>query len=196
MNLVSEYLAPNDLAHNVHIEGDYAFISHYSSGVVVLDIHDPTDPVEVAIYDTYAQNDNSVFAGCWGVYPHTSNNMVFTSNIEGYLNIFQFNDIEIDVDAETALPGAFVLYQNYPNPFNPITTLRYDLPENAMVTIMIYDIMGRRIKTLVNIDQTAGYRSIQWDATNDLGQPVSAGVYLYLIQAEEFRDTKKMVLMK
>ena len=97
---------------------------------------------------------------------------------------------------EPVLPSGFALYPNYPNPFNPITTLRYDLPENAMVTIMIYDIMGRRIKTLVNIDQTAGYRSIQWDATNDLGQPVSAGVYLYLIQAEEFRDTKKMVLMK
>ena len=94
------------------------------------------------------------------------------------------------------LPSSFALHPNYPNPFNPITALRYDLPENGMVTIMIYDIMGRRIKTLVNIDQTAGYRSIQWDATNDLGQPVSAGVYLYLIQAEEFRDTRKMVLMK
>ena len=79
---------------------------------------------------------------------------------------------------------------------NPVTTLRYDLPEDAMVTIMIYDLMGRRIRTLVNIDQTAGYRSIHWNATNDLGQAVSAGMYIYTIQAGEFRQTKKMVLLK
>ena len=196
VNLVAEYLAPNDLAHNVHIEGDYAFISHYTSGLVVLDIHDPTDPVEVAIYDTYAQNDNSVFAGCWGVYPHTSNNMVFTSNIEGYLNIFQFNDIDIDVDAETVLPGAFVLYQNYPNPFNPITTLHYDLPENSYVNVTVYDMLGRAVKTLVNSTQDAGLKSVVWNAANDYGNPVSAGVYLYQIRAGDFVQTRKMVLLK
>ena len=196
VNLVAEYLAPNDLAHNVHIEGDYAFISHYTSGVVVLDIHDPTDPVEVAIYDTYAQNDNPVFAGCWGVYPHTANGMVFTSNIEGYLNIFQFNDIDIDVDTETALPGAFVLYQNYPNPFNPITTLHYDLPENSYVNVTVYDMLGRAVKTLVNSTQDAGFKSVVWNAANDYGNPVSAGVYLYQIRAGDFVQTRKMVLLK
>ena len=196
VNLVAEYLAPNDLAHNVHIEGDYAFISHYTSGVVVLDIHDPTDPVEVAIYDTYAQNDNSVFAGCWGVYPHTANGMVFTSSIEGYLHIFQFNDIDIDVDAETALPGAFVLHQNYPNPFNPVTTLRYDLPENSYVNVTVYDMLGRAVKTLVNSTQDAGLKSVVWNAANDYGNPVSAGVYLYQIRAGDFVQTRKMVLLK
>ena len=196
VNLVAEYLAPNDLAHNVHVEGDYAFISHYTSGVVVLDIHDPTDPVEVAIYDTYAQNDNSVFAGCWGVYPHTANGMVFTSSIEGYLHIFQFDESVIDVDAETALPGEFVLYQNYPNPFNPITTLHYDLPENSYVNVTVYDMLGRAVKTLVNSTQDAGFKSVVWNAANDYGNPVSAGVYLYQIKAGEFVQTRKMVLLK
>jgi flagellar hook assembly protein FlgD len=56
--------------------------------------------------------------------------------------------------------------------------------------------MGRNIKSLVNTDQTAGYRSIRWNATNDLGEPVSAGMYIYMIQAGEFRQTKKMVLLK
>ena len=65
-----------------------------------------------------------------------------------------------------------------------------------MVTITIYDLMGRRIRTLVNIDQAAGYRSIHWNATNDLGQAVSAGMYIYTIQAGEFMQTKKMVLLK
>jgi arabinogalactan endo-1,4-beta-galactosidase len=85
---------------------------------------------------------------------------------------------------------------NYPNPFNPITTLEYDLPEDAVVNITIYDMMGRVVNTLVNGSQTAGYKSIQWDATNNLGDPVSAGLYIYTIQVGEFRQTKKMVLLK
>ena len=82
------------------------------------------------------------------------------------------------------------------NPFNPVTTLRYNLPEDALISITIYDMMGRQIKTLINSMQAAGYRSIQWNATNDAGSPMSAGIYSYMIQAGEFRQTKKMVLLK
>ena len=74
--------------------------------------------------------------------------------------------------------------------------LRYDLPENSQVIIMIYDIMGREVRTLVNNQQSAGYKSVVWNATNNLGQPVSAGMYLYRISAGEFHSVKKMVLMK
>ena len=94
------------------------------------------------------------------------------------------------------MPGNSALHQNYPNPFNPTTQIKYDLPEDAMVSITIYDIMGRSIKSLVNSQQTAGYRSIQWNATNNLGEPVSAGMYIYMIHAGDFRQTKKMVLLK
>jgi hypothetical protein len=93
-------------------------------------------------------------------------------------------------------PKTFALHQNYPNPFNPITQIKYDLPEDALVKITIYDLMGRSIKSLVNSKQTAGYRSIQWNATNNIGEPVSAGMYIYMIQAGQFRQTKKMVLLK
>jgi len=94
------------------------------------------------------------------------------------------------------LPEVFALHQNYPNPFNPVTTLRYDLPENGHVNITIYDMLGRQVKTLINQTQDAGYRSVIWDATNDYGKPVSAGIYLYQIQAGEYMQTKKMVLLK
>jgi hypothetical protein len=93
-------------------------------------------------------------------------------------------------------PTSFVLHQSHPNPFNPTTQIKYDLPEDALVSINIYDLMGRSIKSLVNSNQSAGYRSIQWNATNNLGEPVSAGMYIYMIQAGEFRQTKKMVLLK
>ncbi|MDP7529881.1 MAG: T9SS type A sorting domain-containing protein, partial [Candidatus Marinimicrobia bacterium] len=94
------------------------------------------------------------------------------------------------------IPENFRLFQNHPNPFNPTTTLRYDLPDDAMVTITVYNMMGRVVCDLVSRQQTAGYRSIQWNATNNTGQPVSAGVYLYTIEAGEFRQTRKMVLLK
>ena len=94
------------------------------------------------------------------------------------------------------IPLKYLLHQNYPNPFNPVTTLRYDLPEDALVNITIYDMMGRQISTLVSSLQSAGYKSIQWNGTNDAGQPVSAGVYLYKTQAGDYSQTKKMVLLK
>ena len=94
------------------------------------------------------------------------------------------------------MPIDFHLYQNYPNPFNPITTLSYSLPSDEPVNITIFDIMGRVVKTLANGSQTAGFRSIQWNATNNRNEPVSAGLYLYTIEAGDFRQTKKMVLLK
>ena len=98
--------------------------------------------------------------------------------------------------SEKLFPLSYTLNQNYPNPFNPTTTLHYDLPEDALVNITIYDMIGRQVSTLVSSQQTAGYKSVRWNATNDNGSPVSAGLYLYTIQAGEFRQTKKMVLLK
>ena len=112
------------------------------------------------------------------------------------VDIVMITDPENSGIDNDVLPYKFALHQNYPNPFNPVTTLRYDLPEDAMANITIYDMMGRQVSTLVNRKQTAGYKSVQWNATNNAGSPVSAGIYLYMIQAGEFRQTKKMVLLK
>jgi len=100
------------------------------------------------------------------------------------------------LERKAIIPIAYTLHQNYPNPFNPITSLRYDLPEQAQVTLTIYDLMGREITQLVNTTQKAGYKSIQWNATDMYGKPVSAGVYLYQILANDFIQTKKMVFLK
>ena len=104
--------------------------------------------------------------------------------------------ININYSQDEFTPVEFEIQQAYPNPFNPVTTLHYDLPKNTFVNITIYDVIGRVVKNLVSSQQTAGYRSIQWNATNNTGQQVSAGLYLYAIQAGEFRQTRKMVLIK
>ncbi|MEE1572774.1 MAG: PKD domain-containing protein, partial [Candidatus Neomarinimicrobiota bacterium] len=103
---------------------------------------------------------------------------------------------ELSIGHETMIPGLFALHQNYPNPFNPITSLRYGLPEQALVTLTIYDLMGRKVTQLVSTTQEAGYQSVRWDATDSFGKPVSAGVYLYQIRAGDFVQTRKMVLLK
>ena len=105
-------------------------------------------------------------------------------------------DNALGVNLNANIPNQLALHQNFPNPFNPITSLRYDLPEDALVNITIYDMMGRVVSNLVSSTQNAGYKSIQWNATNNIGQPVSAGLYLYSIEAGDFRQTKKMVLLK
>ena len=100
------------------------------------------------------------------------------------------------ISEELLLPESFTLHQNYPNPFNPTTTISYDLPEQALVTLGIYDILGKQIKTLVNQSQDAGNKTTFWNGTDNLGRQVSAGVYLYQIQAGEFTQTRKMLLLK
>jgi len=93
-------------------------------------------------------------------------------------------------------PEKFRLIQNYPNPFNPLTIISYELLEDSYVSVTIYDLLGNVINNLVSINQSSGYKSVQWNATNNLGQPVSAGVYLYSIETKDFRQTKKMILLK
>lgn len=101
----------------------------------------------------------------------------------------------VEIKKKTNLTS-FQIYFNYPNPFNPITTLHYDLPEDKMVNITIYDIMGNVVRNLLQSKQIAGNKSIQWNATNDKNETVSAGIYLYTIDLGNFRKTKKMLLLK
>jgi len=97
------------------------------------------------------------------------------------------------------LPEDFYVSQNYPNPFNPTTTISYQLPAGKVqyfVILKIYDALGRLVKVLVEEQQTPGIHQIIWDGTDDTGRAVASGIYLYTIQAGDFRMTKKMVLMR
>jgi hypothetical protein len=102
----------------------------------------------------------------------------------------------VSVGDEMKEPTAFSLKGNYPNPFNPITNIHYELYKNTQVKITIYDVLGREVRQLVSGELVSGYHKTIWDATNDHGKQVSAGVYLYQIQAGEFVQVKKMVLLK
>ena len=84
-----------------------------------------------------------------------------------------------------------MLRQNYPNPFNPVTTINYELPQRSDVQITIYDLLGRKVTTLVSETQDAGYKSVKWDATI-----VPSGMYFYQIKIGDYVQTNKMVVLK
>jgi hypothetical protein len=94
-------------------------------------------------------------------------------------------------EPEPGIPEEFGLSQNYPNPFNPATKISFSLPKAGNVTLVVYDILGREVATIVNEFTTAGNHTIDFNASN-----LSSGVYLYKIQAGDFTETKKMMLIK
>ena len=123
-------------------------------------------------------------------YSHADNlrNIIFNE----ILLFFENDSLSVDMSLH---PEKIQIKQNYPNPFNPTTTLEYYLPRDLFVDISIYDMLGNKIKSLVQRNQVSGFKSVQWNAQNNQGEPVSAGVYLYKIQADGFSQTKKMILV-
>ena len=112
------------------------------------------------------------------------------------LDTSECEELQLELPSTNYSPKSFKVNQNYPNPFNPITNLNYELADDAYVSITIYDILGNVINSLVNTNQPSGYKTIQWNATNNQGQSVSAGVYLYSIEVGGSRQVKKMILLK
>lgn len=101
-----------------------------------------------------------------------------------------------DIEDEQQIPLSFNLSQNYPNPFNPETTIEYQVPKQGKVTIQIFNILGQKVTTLVDGVQTAGVHQIQWSGRDDLGRPVSTGVYIYRMKAGDFVKVNKMLFLK
>ncbi len=110
---------------------------------------------------------------------------------------YQMNPVAVEETELLILPGEFLLCQNSPNPFNPTTQIRYNLPDETRVSLVIYDILGREIRTLINEKQAAGYKHIIWDGRNTAGKIVSAGCYLYQLNTDKgFSKVMKMLFLK
>lgn len=106
-------------------------------------------------------------------------------------------EIAVNVEIEdAAIPNEFVVHQNYPNPFNPTTKISYELPKAEKVEIVIYNIFGQKVRTIISEYQRPGYHSVIWDGTGNTGERVSSGVYYYKVTAGKYNVTKKMTFMK
>ena len=128
-----------------------------------------------------------------------SNTFVITSTDNaGNVGAGTLNLILVGVDDldEAALPDRFALNQNYPNPFNPATVIEFDLPRRSNVSITIFNLLGQKVVELVDEEYPAGSHQITWDGISSSGQRASTGIYFYRLVAEDFINTKKMILLK
>jgi hypothetical protein len=115
--------------------------------------------------------------------------------VDLYFDGYTYTDVR-DEETQTNMPVNFSLAYNYPNPFNPETRIDYSLLKALHVKLEIFNILGQKIKTIVDEDQTIGDKEVIWDGTNENGEQVASGVYFYRLQAKDFVQARKMVLMK
>jgi len=181
---------PNTIVHNVEIYGDTAVISHYQAGVRVLNISDPSNPIEIAWYDTYPSGNSNQFAGCWGVYKFPSGKIIASDMNTGLYVLKMGTPFGIQTISGLT-PKNFDLEQNYPNPFNPVTKFKFSIPISGNVLLKIFDVSGREVTEILNKPMQPGTYEVDWDASS-----FSSGVYFYSVTSGDFIQTRKMVLIK
>mgnify|MGYP001223435473 CR=1 FL=1 len=172
----------------------YANVGQYSKE----EIYDTTglsypipyqDIAEEAFRDVPGNNATIRFS----VWAHDGTDSLKISGDDRVLYVNRYEYLELK---ENGIPSSFALHDNYPNPFNPKTQIRFNLPQRNNVNITIYNMLGQKVKVFSMINTPAGTHSITWNAANQNGQPLSAGVYLYQMISKDFVKTRKMVLLK
>ena len=115
-----------------------------------------------------------------------------------FMKVIAGNGLAVSIEEEQVIiPTDYQLHDNYPNPFNPTTTIAFTLPIDKAISVKVYDITGQLVRTLVNNQfYTEGKHEVIWDATNDFGQQVASGSYLYSPEYGNFRQSKTMILLK
>lgn len=161
---------------------EFADNNSFSNSKVVNDIKQNS-------YTVTGLKDNSTYY--WRVKSNAGNTSSNYSEVAKFSTIAKVTAVE-----ENQIPTEFALEQNYPNPFNPSTVIKYSLPKNSFVTVKIYDMLGREIKTLVSKENAAGNYSVEWNGDDNFGNKVSTGAYIYRITAGDFVAVKKMLLIK
>ena len=111
-------------------------------------------------------------------------------------NILVHRNVPSGIEDIDAIPTTWAVEQNYPNPFNPTTTIKYQMPQSAKVRLTIFNVLGQKVRTLLNSQVEAGYHQVVWDGLNDTGSRVSSGIYIFRFESDNYKQVKKMILMK
>ena len=196
----------NDIPKFIDFPESISFDTDSTTRIILWDfIEDVETPDSMLSFMFTSSNDSLV-----AVFDSTTGELTLSAH-SGYtgdavLNIKVSDDsnatVEMDLlvnvssvtgleDLFSGIPKEYVLMQNYPNPFNPVTSIRYGLPKPSLVRLEIYNVLGQRVKTLVNEYQKAGYYLISFNAQN-----FASGLYIYHLQTEQFQAIKKMIFVK
>jgi hypothetical protein len=115
---------------------------------------------------------------------------------DAQLSDYYGSQLTSTLERQATLPERFALHQNYPNPFNAVTQISFELPQAALVTIAVYNVMGQRVKTLIDAQLSAGVHAVEWSGTDQNNHAVASGIYFYRLTSESFQAERKMVLLK
>ncbi len=176
-------------AFDVAVSGNFAYVVDQNEGIRVIDVSVPSAPVEVGFYkvlipfQSVTTHGKYIYATC------------------GYGGLFVLsNDAVAGLDPDDLLPvspSKYSLGQNHPNPFNPSTTIRFDLPESAAVSLRVFDVTGRLVRVLLgNETVPAGTNKAVWNGRDDTRRVVAAGVYFYRLETVTYSETRSMTLVK
>ncbi|OGU56245.1 MAG: hypothetical protein A2V66_02895 [Ignavibacteria bacterium RBG_13_36_8] len=144
------------------------------------------------IYDT---SDDRMASGQFGLFAMQQD----ADGIAGYFDnivVTQLEATSVEDNSEFAVPTEVHLMQNYPNPFNPTTQISYRLESSGHTSLIVSDLLGRQVRTLVSEEQSSGYHTIVWDAKDNSGNIMPSGIYLYTLKTGNILESKKMILMK
>ena len=143
--------------------------------------------------------DNSYFSSC-GSWSPDGRQICYILDKDGdyelYIKDFEFASEEIQARVEDETPENFALHQNYPNPFNPSTTIEFSLPETGFANLIVYNVMGQRVRELVSDYKTSGIHSVVWNGCDDHGLAVSAGIYITRLKMNDAVSMGRMMLVK
>jgi choice-of-anchor B domain-containing protein len=191
--LATTYVADVTSAdHNQYVKDGLLYQANYGTGLRILDVTEPTDPTEVAFFDTSPATYSLAFQGAWTAYPFfNSGNVVVSSMREGLFILRMTDQVGVAVEGSSGVPNEFSLSQNFPNPFNPSTRIGFALPQTGQVRLSVIDALGRTVADLVDDELGAGTYSVVWDASG-----FASGLYYYRLESGSFVETRSMSLSK
>ncbi len=184
------YVVGTTFTYYYGTKADISVLKYSPDGDLIWTIHTNIDSLypEVA-YDACMDDAGNIYVvGTAHDYPWPGGSVLLLVKYSGALS-----DMAPRIRME---PRTFSLYQNYPNPFNPSTVIAFELARNGEITLRVFDVLGRRVRTLAKGRMTAGRHTMVWDGRDDAGRPVSSGVYVYRLQSERMLQSRKMLLLR
>jgi hypothetical protein len=180
-----------DLSWDEAEDEDFDYFSIYRGTTAGFD---PSATTPIATLTGLSFSDQSVTPGV--TYYYKLSALDFSGNESDYSAEVSALISGIGEEDGPEIPDTYVLAQNYPNPFNPTTTIKFGLPEQSEIKIVIYNILGKPVRTLAKGSFAEGYHSLNWNGKNHLGNQVGAGTYIYRLETKSTSVTKKMILIK
>jgi hypothetical protein len=180
-------VSDSSVAHNAFINDNFIYIAYYNDGLQIFDISNPLAPVRTGYYDTFLSSQKDDFRGAWGVYPFLPSGIVLVSDRNTGLYVFDVSQALVDVPELSLNMDEISIH---PNPFASIVNITFPLETEQNISILLYDIQGRKLKTLLNSNHNAGQYNFQFDLGRET---LKSQIYILQIVTNRHVKSKRIV---